>query len=345
MTGAEQDECADKRRQRGAGATETGPTMADLAAIAGVSAITVSRALRDSPLVNPETRARIREIANRHGYAFNISARNLRLRRSMTVAVVVEMTPSPERQMSGAYPLDLLGGITQELTTHGYSVLLTSLQAAATPAVQAADGVILLGQGAHEDAMREVQAWGRPMVVWGAVSRHESQVVVGSDNRAGGAYVAERFIALGRRHPAFLGDSAHGEFAERHEGFVEALARAGIVPTMATVPAFTVAAGADATRALLRANPGIDAVFAASDLLAIGAVRALGELGRAVPEDVSVAGFDDTLLGATCVPALTSVHQDFVEAGVLLARKMRALIDGDVVQSEMLPTRLVVRAT
>ncbi|MET1162129.1 MAG: LacI family DNA-binding transcriptional regulator, partial [Pseudoxanthomonas sp.] len=116
--------------------------MADLAKVAGVSAITVSRALRDSPLVNPETRARIAEIARQYGYAFNVSARNLRLRRSMTVAVVVEMKPTLERQMSGPYPLDLLGGITQELTSSGYSVLLTSLQGGALSHVQAADGVI-----------------------------------------------------------------------------------------------------------------------------------------------------------------------------------------------------------
>ncbi len=326
-------------------ASGTGPTMADLAAIAGVSAITVSRALRDSPLVNPETRDRIREIASLHGYAFNVSARNLRLRRSMTVAVVVEMTPSAERQMSGAYPLDLLGGITQELTSHGYSVLLTSLQAAATPAVMAADGVILLGQGAHEGAMHEVQRWGRPMVVWGAVSRHASQVVVGSDNFGGGALVAERFIALGRQHPAFLGDSAHGEFAERLDGFSAGLAKADVVPQVLSVPSFTVTAGADAIHALLEAHPQIDAVFAASDLLAIGAIRALIEQGRRVPEDVSVVGYDDTLLGATYLPPLSSVHQNFVDAGVLLARKVLLLIDGESSASEMLPTHLVLRTT
>lgn len=338
------DSKAKPRGIAGAGGT---PTMADLAAIAGVSAITVSRALRDSPLVNAETRARIREIASSHGYAFNVSARNLRLRRSMTVAVVVEMTPSPERQMSGAYPLDLLGGITQELTSRGYSVLLTSLQTAVPPAVLAADGVILLGQGAHEEAMHQVQAWGRPLVVWGAVSRHESQVVVGSDNHGGGAMVARRFLELGRRRPVFLGDPAHGEFAERFEGFVAALAEAGVLATTGTitVPAFTVSAGADTMQALLRDDPGIDAVFAASDLLAIGAMRTLHEHGRSVPDAVSVVGFDDTLLGATYVPPLSSVHQDFVEAGVLLARKVLALIDGDSAESEMLPTRLVLRGT
>lgn len=321
------------------------PTMADLAKVAGVSAITVSRALRESPLVNAETRGRIREIARQYGYSFNVSARNLRLRRSMTVAVVVEMKPTLERQMSGPYPLDLLGGITQELTTTGYSVLLTSLQGGALPNVQAADGVILLGQGANEDAMHEVQRWGRPMVVWGAVSRHESQVVVGSDNRRGGALAAERFIALGRSRPVFLGDPAHGEFAERLEGFAGTLGKYGIVPVTPSVASFTVNAGAEAVHALLEKHPQIDALFAASDLLAIGAIRALIERGRRVPEDVSVIGYDDTPLGATYVPPLSSVHQNFVDAGVLLARKIRALIDGEPAVSETLSTHLVVRAT
>jgi len=102
--------------------------MEDLAAIAGVSAITVSRALRNSPLVTEKTRAKVRAIAEEQGYRLNISARNLRLRRSYSVAVVVEMTPAKNRPMSDPYPLDLLGGITQELTTAGYSVLLTSKQ-------------------------------------------------------------------------------------------------------------------------------------------------------------------------------------------------------------------------
>jgi DNA-binding LacI/PurR family transcriptional regulator len=319
--------------------------MADLAKLAGVSAITVSRALRDSPLVNPETRAQIKALAEAQGYMFNISARNLRLRRSMTVAVVVEMTPTIERQMSGPYPLDLLGGISQELTSSGYAVLLTSLQGGALPSVQAADGVILLGQGAHEDAMHQVERWGRPMVVWGAVSRHESQVVVGSDNQRGGALAAERFLARGRRRPVFLGDPAHGEFAERLDGYSRALARHGLTPLTPPVPALTVSAGAAAVHGLLDEHPQFDALFAASDLLAIGAIRALIERGRRVPEDVSVIGYDDTPLGATYLPPLTSVHQNFTDAGVLLARKILALIEGRPAQSEILATNLVVRVT
>ncbi|MDT4878741.1 Lactose operon repressor [compost metagenome] len=97
--------------------------------------------------------------------------------------------------------------------------------------------------------------------------------------------------------------------------------------------------------ALLDTHAQLDALFAASDLLAIGAIRALIERGRRVPEDVSVIGYDDTPLGATYVPPLTSVHQNFIDAGVLLARKVRALIEGEAAGSETLPTHLVVRTT
>ena len=145
---------------------DPGPTMEDLAKLAGVSTITVSRALRDSPLVTEKTREKIRQLASEQGYRFNISARNLRMRRSYSVAVVVEMTPVKGRPMSDPYPLELLGGITQELTTSGYSVVLTSKQLLDTAPVQGADGLILLGQGSHGEAVKALQQTNLPLVVW-----------------------------------------------------------------------------------------------------------------------------------------------------------------------------------
>lgn len=320
--------------------------MADLAKMVGVSTITVSRALADSPLVNPETRSRIQALAKEHGYAYNINARNLRLGRSNTVAVVIEMAPSAQRQMSGPYPLALLGGIIQELTSAGYSLLLTALtEDEPPPGVRAADGVILLGQGPHERAMHTVREWGRPLVVWGAVSRNQSETVIGSDNVRGGQLAAERFLALGRGRPAFVGDATHGEFAERLHGFSKAFAAHGVTPLLCDAPPLTIAAGSQAVHALLQAHPQVDAIFAASDLLAIGAVRAVIERGRRIPEEVSVIGFDDSPMGATYVPPLTSIHQDFTQAGALLAKRMLEVIDGQTVAPEVLPTQLVVRAT
>lgn len=323
----------------------SGPTMADLAELAGVSAITVSRALADSPLVKADTTARIKALAKEHGYAFNVSARNLKMRSSQTVAVIVEMRPSHDRRMSDPYPLDLLGGILQELTSAGYCAVLATLQGHHLPTLRAADAVVLLGQGANEDAVNAIAQWNMPMVVWGAEDAHGQHITVGSDNHRSGMLAAERFVALGRKRPAFLGDSAHAEVAARLAGFSEALRKRRLKTLSATPVSFTVAAGTRATHALLDRHPQIDALFAASDLLAIGALRALTERGRRIPEDVSIIGHDDTPLGATYVPALTSIHQNLYEGGELLARKALALITGKKVLSETLPTNLVIRVT
>src|SRR5271170_4100633 len=253
------------------------PTMADLAKLAGVSKITVSRALTDKGLVNAKTRAKVRALAVKHHYKFNVSARNLRLRRSHTVAVVVEMMPTADRPMSDPYPLDLLGGILQELTSHDFSVLLTTRHGASLPAIQAADGVILLGQGAHLDAVHLFDQLNLPLVIWGAGSGNNRHIIVGSDNRQGGAAIAERFVSIGRRHPVFLGDTEHAELAARKAGFAEALLPLGIKVREQHCEGFTVDAGLRAVQSLARSGVRFDAVFAGNDLLAMGAVRALTE--------------------------------------------------------------------
>ena len=319
--------------------------MADLADLAGLSKITVSRALSDSPLVTVETREHIQALARQHGYKLNVNARNLRLRRSHTVAVIVEMKPSSDRTMFDPYPLMLLGGISQELTAAGYSVLLTTRQGATAAAVQAADGLILLGQGVHQDAVRRFDKLGLPMVVWGAQSDGDAHVVVGSNNKRGGAAVADHFIALGRHHPVFIGNPSHPEIFERLNGFVDALALHGVKPLLMRRDDFTPDSGMDAVYSLNARKVRFDAIFACSDLLAMGAIRATLELGHAVPKEVSVVGYDDMPLGANFLPPLSSVHQDWQEGGILLARKVLALIRGEATQSETLPVSLVVRST
>jgi len=321
--------------------------MADLARLAGVSPITVSRALADSRLVNDDTKARIQALARDHGYALNVTARNLRLRRSHTIAVILDMVPSPERPMSGAYPLDLLGGITQELAPAGYSLLLRARDGAATPATQLAEGVILLGQGARDEAVHAVDRWRMPTVIWGAVGDDAGHVVVGSDNRGGGASVARHFLAQGKRRPCFIGSLAYAENEQRFAGFRETLAGHDIDSVCVQGVDFTTRAGASAMAGLLtgESSDWPDAVFACNDLLAIGALQSIREAGLRVPGQISVAGFDDTALGASLVPALTSVRQDLYRAGMLLARKVLAMVDGGEQASEVLPTELIVRET
>eukprot|EP01032_Pedospumella_encystans_P031422 gene31422-35470_t len=210
--------------------SDAGLTMEDLAKLAGVSKITVSRALRDSPLVTPETREKVRQIASEQGYRLNVSARNLRMRRSYSVAVVV----------------------------------------------------------------------------WGAPEPGGDYIVVGSDNRAGGVSAAQRFIDQGRRKLVFLGDVDHAEVQERCAGFIDAMGGQGTVHIMRP-KAFTFEAGFDCISALLKKKgPVFDGVFAASDSLAMGAIRALAEKNMRVPESVSVIGYDDTPSAASFVPPLTS---------------------------------------
>jgi DNA-binding LacI/PurR family transcriptional regulator len=334
-----------QKKPRAPAAARAAVTMADLARLAGVSKITVSRALGESTTVNAKTRIQIRALAAKHGYKMNVSARNLRLRRSHTVAVIVEMKPSIDRPMSHPYPLDLLGGILQELASNNFSALLTTRQGASLPAIQSADAVILLGQGAHLDAVHLLDTLRLPMVIWGAQKISDDHVVVGSDNRQGGAAAAERFVSIGRRHPVFLGDTSHAELAERRAGFEAALAAHGIKSGELRCEDFTVDSGFRAVKGMSKKWPRVDAIFAGSDLLAMGAVRALAELGQRVPEDVSVIGYDDMLLSAAFVPPLTTVHQNWDDGGRLLARKALALIRGERAGSEVLPNYLVIRST
>jgi DNA-binding LacI/PurR family transcriptional regulator len=193
---------------------------------------------------------------------------------------------------------------------------------------------------------------GLPMVVWGAEHGRGDAVVVGGDNAHGGACAAERLIALGRRELLFLGDVRHAEIRDRQQGFAKALKKAGLKPQTLTPAAFTFGAGFTAVQAhlanlarLTKGGRAPDGLFAASDLLAMGAVRAFTDAGLAVPDQVSVIGYDDSPAAQSFAPPLTSVRQDWHHGGVLLARKVLDLIAGQDAASEIMPTELVVRST
>ena len=319
--------------------------MDDIAARAGVSKITVSRALRNVANVNADTRQRVLEAARAAGYRLNLPARNLRLNRSHTIAVVIEMDPSVERPMTDPYPLSILGGISQELAKAGYSLLLTTLRSLDAPAVSAAEGIILLGQGPGGAAVEVVRKLGLPCVVWGEATRRAGYCSVGSDNHHGGELAAERLHSLGRRRLAFLGDTRHAEVAARLKGFKRFVAAHNCTLVAELACEFSFPAGAAAVARLLADDTSIDGVFTASDSIAMGVVRTLIERGRRVPEDVSVIGYDDLPIGASFVPALTTIRQDWAGGGRLLAQKVMLAIAGHRVDPERLPTQLITRST
>ncbi|WP_229467503.1 LacI family DNA-binding transcriptional regulator [Massilia sp. Mn16-1_5] len=158
-----------------------GITMEDLAVLAGVSPITVSRALRNSPLVTDQTRDKVRRIASEQGYRMNVSARNLRLGRSNTVAVVLEMQPAS---------LALLGGIAEVLTGAGYAVILGVRALLDTAAVRGADGVIVLDQRIDAAGVERLRQGGSPLLLWNAVDPQAASLT------ADGALLGRRMLAL-----------------------------------------------------------------------------------------------------------------------------------------------------
>ena len=317
-------------------------TMDDLAKAAGVSKMTVSRALSGHPLVKASTRERVLKLAEAHGFRLNIAARNLRQRSTRTIGVVIEMTPSHDRSMSEPYPLSLLGGIMQELTSNAYNMVLTTLPlfVASPPAV---DGLILLGQGVHEDAVEQVQRAGLPYVIWGSVDGNEDHITIGSDNESGGRLAADHLLGQGRRALAFVGDTKHLEISDRLRGFRARIDEAGATLVGQASSRFTREGGYDATCTLLAARTAFDGVFAASDAIAMGVISALHDAGRAVPGDVAVIGFDDAPGAALFTPSVSSIRQDWDRGGKLLAQKIVDLTKGAKPVSETMPVEIKLR--
>lgn len=328
-------------------------TIADIAKLAGVSPSTVSRALNDSPLVNAETKERIHRLAQQHDFQLHAGAQGLRLQRRQTIAVVVAKQPDNERVMSDPFMLELLGEIANSATRHAYDVLLSQASDGREDwyryfiAGGRADGLIVLTHLATRNQQTErLAAMGVPFVVWGPMLPSQAYCSVGSDDYQGGYTAVEHLIRLGRRHIALLGAEKDClEMKLRYDGYVDALKAAGrqVDPRLIEDSNSSSQAGYEAMRRLLVRAPEIDAVFANSDVMAIGALEGVRSAGRTVPSDVAVVGYDDIALAAYCSPPLTTIRQNLPLAGQLLVERLLSQIDGTPAGPVMLPTELIVR--
>lgn len=318
-------------------------TMDDLAELAGVSKITVSRALKDSALVRAPVREQIQELARSHGYRLNTAARNLRLRRNHSITVVINMTPTADRTMADPFFLGLVGGLLQCLTTAGYRLVLTTSDQLLASGEDDSDGVIFLGQGTDDALLQRVSETGLPFVVWGARRPSDGDwLTIGSDNRSGGALIAQHLDEIGRHDVLFLGDSAHQEVADRLAGLGS---EAGRLRITACACEFGMQAGKVAVDAAIDDGWRGDAVVGASDMIALGAIDALQARGLAVPGQVAVIGYDGIPAAANAAIPLTTVHQDWEHAGELLGSKMLAWTEGLRPEPETLPVELIVRTS
>ncbi|HLM54054.1 MAG TPA: LacI family DNA-binding transcriptional regulator [Pseudoxanthomonas sp.] len=330
-------------------------TSLDIAHLAGVSQPTVSRALRGSPMVNEETRRRIQAIAEQLNYKVDKNASNLRRQHSGTLALLFFEDPTPAEPQINPFFLSMLGSITRACALQGYDLLISFQQLSTDWQADyedsnKADGLILLGYGdyleSHSRLQRLVEQ-GTHFVRWGAALPGEPGVSIGCDNFQGGHDITDHLLERGRRDIAFLGHaSAHyPEFMERHRGYAAALGMAGLEanPELQVDAITGEQSGYEAACELLRREVRFDALFGASDLIAIGAMKALHEHGLQVPGDVAVAGFDGIPLAGFVHPSLSTVRQDTKLAGALLVETLLRLIQDEPVESQTIPVTLALR--
>lgn len=338
---------------------EKNPTSFDIAYMAGVSQSTVSRALRDSPLVNKETREKVQRIARELNYKVDKNASNLRMQKTKTLALLLCEDKGPGNLLINPFFLSMLGSITRAASERGYDLLVSFQQYsedwhADYEFAHRADGIIFLGYGdwiVYQQKIQYLTEVGTHFITWGPVLEGQSGVAIGCNNEQGAYEVVSHLIRMGRRNIAFLGDIADRspEFKARYAGYCRALQDAGITPqAQLQISAETSEdEGFNAMERLLASSDregfSIDGVFGASDVIAIGAIKALEQAGKVIPDDVAVVGFDDIPISSFTHPPLTTVQQDTFIAGELLVNNLLKMIEGESVQSLSLDARLVVR--
>lgn len=325
--------------------------MADIARLAGVSISTVSRALNGSPLINEETRARIAELARSLSYTINLGAKNLRSGENRTVGVVIPYQRENRQHVTDPFFLGMLGSLADHLTDQNFDLLFSRIEAEAIEEVAGlvdsgrVCGVIIIGQWGQHDRLNQMARRQVPFVVWGGQLPQQMYCSVGSDNFNGGFMATAHLLSLGRQRVVFMGDRDATEAQQRYQGYLAAHAEQGLQPDpdLYLSSPFTEPEAQKAMADFLRQGVAFDAVFAASDLIAINAMGVMGAAGLRIPQDVSVVGYDDVGMAAHSFPPLTTVRQPLDLAGAALVECLQQVIRQGHAEPQAVPTQLVVR--
>lgn len=318
--------------------------MSDVARLAQVSEQTVSRVLKGSPKVRPATRDRVLAAIRELGYRPNAAARALASGRTRTLGVVTH-----GHTLFG--PASALFAIETAAETAGYRTTIASVSSLESDVVvdaverlrhEGVEGVLVTVPQA--DARRPLSAIAQEFPLVAIESRPSDQIVsVGVNQRLGAARVTRHLLDLGHRTVHHVSGPPHWLAAQqRIEGWRESLARAGAEVPDVSAGDWSPLSGYEQGVRLARL-PDVTAIFAANDQMALGILRAFREAGRAVPADVSVAGFDDTPEAPYFAPPLTTVRQDFNEIGRRGVASVLALIEGKPTEAVLLEPDLVVR--
>ena len=323
-------------------------TLEDLAKLAGVSVSTVSRALNDHPLISTRTKQKIWALARDHDYVFRQSMPTSPIGAEGSIVIVTPYFHGRPLPLSHPFFLELLANIGEAARARDCDFTVSHVAPSTyedlvhATTTSRANGVIFLGQSAMHQELNRLSETNARFVVWGAKLPGQKYRSIGSDNQLGGTRATAHLARLGRRRIAFIGGT-DPEAMQRRRGYEAALKQAGLEldPELICDVEFELESAEAAVSGLLKRNVKFDGVVGASDLIALGAIRALVRFGRSVPRDVSVVGYDDMLLSRLSSPALTTVRQDTREAGRLL---VGSILDSTAYAAfDRLPTELIVR--
>lgn len=325
------------------------PTIRDVAAAAGVSRGTVSRVLNGGHWVSPEAREAVEAAIASTGYYANHHARSLATGRANSVAFLLT---EPQQLLfdDPTFPL-LLRGATEALSAHRKTLVLL---VAGTPEEREnvaqfvgaghVDGVLLISSHERDPLLESLIDTGVPTVAVGVPIGFQDRVTTVSVDEEGSAQSATRHLMdLGRKRIAMIAgpaDTPGGKY--RVVGFRDELGDQ-FDPDLVETGDYSRQSGADAMARLLERAPDIDAVFAASDRMAVGAIATARKMGKEVPRDIAVVGFDDSGMAATTDPPLTTMRQPFGDISATMVRLLLELVEGREAQSVVLPTELVRR--
>ena len=325
-----------------------GPTIRDVARHAGVSAATVSRVLNDSPLVLEPARERVQASVDELGYRLNATARNLSIGRAMAIGVVVPFFTAPS-------VIERLRGVVERLgrgDRREYDLMLFDVEAPERRPFEnlvARDrvaGLLIISLPVSGPEVAALQRDELPVVLVDAVHPAFASVVI--DNARGGELAAQHLLARGHRRIGFVGDHPDNPYGftssrDRRRGFAAALERAGAAldPALERVGAHGREPAGELAEELLTLPDPPTAIFAASDLQAIGVLKAAEKLDVSVPDELAVIGFDDVDLAE--IVGLTTIRQPLREGGALAADLLLAAIErGDGEPVEKLQTLSVI---
>lgn len=324
------------------------PTLAELAAAAGVSAMTASRALNDQRGVSRQTRDRIVKLASEMGYVTNRVAQKLSSGQSRVIGVLADHLDNP-------FISSLVTGVVRAAAAAGNEVLIYSLvdhEKRPTANVlkllqQFTDGVVALLP--YEFGYVQALTQGRnPVITIDNPREHSEFPSVAADSYGGARKAMSHLAELGHKRIAFVGGAEQLESAiQRHRAYDDAVSVLGLVrdPALVLKGNYSVEGGREAAERLLRLKKRPTAVFASNDLSAFGVMAVLQDHGLKVPEDISVIGFDDLPASSQMHPTLTTVRQPIEDLGRVAVNTLLAMIAGlhGTTTRVTLPTELIVR--